>query len=300
MPSLPLPHGNSQLGGGDFPVTGIDDVLEVLPSFLQTSDPSPVRDALLAGLTAALVTYQERAGYAAAQSDVLRATGSYQVGLGQDRGVYRQATETVLQYRARILSIPNLVTPAAILAAVNSILAPFTTVRAQVFESILDRWYVRKGPGGGAPPTTGFHSFVYRTSTKNPSSPYYPDRLYEQDAAENDGLFRPQSNPGGARVFGDTVGRMFMFRIPPLSAIDGNFVAVYDTSENVPYPQPTIQPGAGMFVYRAGSAGSPYGAYVRSVSATAASVYAALVNTISRLHAQSIRWRLEVDPTLTS
>ena len=76
MPSLPLPPGVSQLGGA-LPFSSTDDVLAILPAFLKPSDPAPVRDAVVAAILAMAIAYQERAGYAAAQSDVLRAVDTY-------------------------------------------------------------------------------------------------------------------------------------------------------------------------------------------------------------------------------
>ena len=83
----------------------------------------------------------------------------------------------------------DLVTPTAILAAANTILALYTAVRAQYAESVLDRWFVHDG-------TAGWHSFVG-------AQPQYLARLYPADAAANGGFVRPSSEIGGAWAFAD-------------------------------------------------------------------------------------------------
>lgn len=295
MPSLPLPPGVTQLGGA-LPFSSTDDVLAILPAFLKPTDSAPVRDAIVAAILAMALVYQERSGYAAAQSDVLRAVDTYLAGQGADRGVVQQTGESSTAYRARILSTPNLVTPTAILAAVNSLLAPVTTIKAQYCESVQDRWYVRKN--GSSSGLSTFHSFVYKSTAVRSRSPYYLDRLYEDDAAQNGGVFRAQSNPGGARVWNDTLGRFFLLRIPDITPIDSGGAFGFKTAETV-YPVGSKQPGLGMFAFKHASAGSAYGAYARADATSSATIYSAIVNVVGRLHAASIRWAVLVDPKLT-
>lgn len=291
MPTLPLPALPAQIGAGDLPVSDETDVLALFPDYSRVGDSALVRDGLVAALTAMLLTFQERAGNARELSDILTATGSSLDGLFNERGVFRAKNESDTAYRARGLALPSLVTPTAILAAVNTILAAHTTIKAQYFESIQDRWYVRRASVPG-----GFRSFVYRRYTANPSSPYYPDRLYEDDSVENGGRIRVQSNPGGARVFADQIGRLFVLRVPDLSSIDGDINAVF-IDHNGAHPLPPTRT-TGLFVYAAASGGSPYGAYIRTKSATALDVYQAIVSTVERIKGASIRWRLQVDRTL--
>src|SRR5579883_2421506 len=115
MPSLPAPTPLIP-AAGDLVVSDSSDVLAVLPSFVRASDSAPVRDAIAAGLAAILRRHQELAGYASAQSDLLRATGLYLQGLCEDRGVFAQPGERDEDLRARALTTPDLVTPEAILA----------------------------------------------------------------------------------------------------------------------------------------------------------------------------------------
>jgi hypothetical protein len=286
MPLLPLPTGGSSLTGGDTPVSGTDDVLAALPLFLRPNDSAPIRDAIVAALTAIFIGYQEASNYAAEQSDVLRATDTYLRGFAQELKTYAKPGEDDEALRARMLSVQGLVTPTAILAAVNALLAPFTTVQAQFAESIQDRWFVRSAPATG-----DWHSYVWKTTMSR--SPTYPDRLYPDDAAINGGDVRPNSNPGGARVWSDNVGRNFLLRLPDLSPLDALVAAACSGGPGpAPYTKSYFTVGIGTNASNA--------TFVRNVSASALSVYQAITNTVERLRGSSIRWTLYVDPKLTS
>lgn len=291
MPTLPLPVGSTQIGSGDLVVTSVADVIALLPYYLKSSDSTPVRDGLMAAIAQMVITYQERAGYAGAQSDILRATGTYQDGLFADRGVKRQPGELDTTFRARGIAVPNLVTPTALLAAANAVLAPYTSILPQLCESIQDRMFLRANPVNDG---TQHHSFIY--SGKGQRSPYYPDRLYPDDSAANGGDVRPQSNPGGARMYNDAVGRMFLLRVPDLSPIDGEIAGLFNTVGTV-YPSGTTQPGAGLFVFS--TPGAQNGAYTRRFASSAAALYQAISSVIDRIKGHSIRWTMIVDPQLT-
>jgi hypothetical protein len=265
------------------PVTSVDDVLAVLPAFLLPDDPAPVRDAILAALAQILLTYQTRSAYAAAQSDILRAVGRGLAEACAEHGVYKQTGETDDALRARALTVPSLVTPAAILAAANTVLAPYTSVLPQYSEAAQDRWFV----GGGAP--RPWRSFLFKKAT-TPLSPFYPDRLYPEDAATNGGYVRPQSSPGAARVYSDAVGRYFLLRVPDLSPLDASLAATY-AQASVGQAVPNR-----MFV---GKGKSPTNAtYLRKIGASAIGVYEAIVNAVDRIKGAGIRWQLLVDPRL--
>jgi hypothetical protein len=138
-----------------------DDVLAVLPAFVRQSDSAPVRDAL----AAALAPYRALSAYSAQQCDITRATGIYLESLCNEHGVYKQDGESDDSLRARALTVPTLVTPAAILAAASAILGAYTPIQAQYAESILDRWYVTDG-------TLAWHrSSARRRSTSRASTP---------------------------------------------------------------------------------------------------------------------------------
>jgi hypothetical protein len=286
MPLLPLPTGGSSLTGGDVPVSGTDDVLAALPLFLRATDSAPIRDAIVAALTAIFIGYQEGATYAAEQSDTLRATDTYLRGFAQELKTFAKPGESDQSLRARMLAVQGLVTPKAILAAASALLAPFTTVHAQIAESIQDRWFVRSLSATG-----DWHSYVWQTTRSR--SPTYPDRLYPDDAAINGGDVRPDSNPGGARVWRDTVGRSFFLRLPDLSPLDSLVAAACAGGPGpAPYSKSYFTVGTGTNATNA--------TFVRNVSASALSVYQSVTNTVERLRGSSIRWTLYVDPKLTS
>jgi hypothetical protein len=265
------------------PVTGDADVRAVLPAFLRPYDAAPVRDAIFAALTQILLTYQRRAAHAAAQSDILRAVGRGLTQACAERGIYRQAGELDHALRARALTVPNLVTPAAVLAAANTILAPYTPVLPQYSEAAQDRWFV------GADSSRVWRSFLFRHAT-TPRSPLYLDRLYPEDTAANGGSVRPQSSPGAARIYSDTVGRYFLLRVPDLSPLDASLAATYREASV------GVAVGGRMFVGRGTTPTSA--TFVRRIGATAVAVYQAVVNAVDRIKGSSIRWMLLVDPKL--
>lgn len=272
MPVLPFVPG--QPINGDLPITSIDDINSIVPFFIKSSDSAPVRDAIFAALLALFLEYQVDSGVAVGQSDILRAVGSALTGLGEDRGVFKTEGEDDELYRARILNIPNIVTPNAILAAVNSILAPFTSIQAEYCESIGDRWYV--GDHSSRP----WHSFLW-DSTES-MSPTYLDRLYKDDAPNNLGFFVPNRNPGGARVFNDTFGRLFLIRIPDLSGVDllGGFV------------------NSTSLIDRFYVGGIGVASAIRVSGTTALDTFNNIVTTVQRLKGQSIRFVIYSDPKL--
>src|SRR5262245_60492117 len=125
MPLLPL-LDQPAIDGGELPVRSPDDVIALLPADVRRSTSAPVRDAMAAALTEILQEYQRRSSQGAALGDILRSTGSALEGLAADHEVYKQPGESEENLRARILGLDKLVTPEAILGAVNKILEPFT------------------------------------------------------------------------------------------------------------------------------------------------------------------------------
>lgn len=282
MPTLPLslPFNPSSV---DVVARDEDDLLTCLPAEYRTDDSHPVLDALLAGLLGMLAEYQLRADYAAGQADITRATDVYLDGLAGDRDSHRAAGEMDRAYRARSIEWKEVVTPSAILAAVNAILAPLTTSQAQFYESILDRWYVTDGTDGSGG-DAAYNSFVGDGLSE--ICPRYPDRLYEDDEAGNDGFLRPQSSPGGAVVFDDSYGRMFVLRVPELNDVDAPRVFA---SDGTPADEP------GMYVTDGSGAGL---AFVSNDFLTADETYQALVDAVQRIKAHGIRFMLLVDRKL--
>jgi len=253
------------------------DVLAVLPAFVRRSDSAPVRDALAAALVEIIRRYRQLSAYAAAQCDITRATGIYLQSLCAEHGVFKQDGESDDALRARALTTPDLVTPTAILAAANTILALYTAGRAQYAETLLDRWFVHDG-------TAGWHSFVG-------AQPQYRARLYPADAALNGGFVRPSSEIGGAWAFADNTGRFFILRVPVLTGLGSAHAFVAGDLAAPPDARVFVGDGsskasAGMFVYQSPS--------------TALAVYQAIVNTVSRIKGHGVRWLLFADPKLGS
>lgn len=282
MPTLPLPLGGSYLTGGDLPVVTKTDVDAVLPVFLHPEDPATVRDAIFASVTQILLRYQQRAAFAVGMADVLRATGVYLTEAASERGVFRQSGELDEALRARVLTVPALVTPAAILAAANSILAPFTAILPRYYESNGDRYYVRSSQSPVSP-----RAYAYKTASV-PTSPDYWDRGYASEIAVNGGLNVTQREPGAMRVFSDSLGRYFVLRVPDLTSLNGQGAFIgKGTSQDCAWyvGKGTAQDCAG---------------YVRINAASATTIYQSIINVVNRIKGASIRWMFIVDPKLTS
>lgn len=283
MPTLPF-SAPVAIDGGELPVRSTEDVLALLPAEVRRSVSAPVRDALVAALTEILREYQRRSSQGAALGDPLRATGAPLHGLASDHEVWKQPGESEEDLRARMLALAEVVTPDVIITAVNRILEPFTDLRAKYFESELDQWFVGDG-------TEAWDSFVFDGLEE--ASPYYPDRFYPEDEAENGVAFESREVLG-AWVFSDGLGRHFVLRLPVLDAIDdlGSY-AFDDTVED-----------DGMFVADgtddsgAESDGSVI-SFVVEDEARADELYAVIVSTVELIKGQGMRWSAYVDPLLT-
>lgn len=275
MATLPLPSG-SALAGGDLPVSSSADVLAVFPRFVKILDNAEVRDAIVTALTSTMENYQNQSDSSVLQSDVLSAVDSALTGLGADRGVFRAEGESDSDYRTRIISIPEVVTPTAIIDAVNSLLSPITSIQSQYCESILDRWFV------GTAATRPWHSYIFDDQTD--LAPGYKDRLYVEYASNNFGFFRSNSDPCGARVFSDDRGRLFLIRIPDISGIEN--LGAFPGSTDLP---------SRFYVGGVGVA-SP----VRKIGTTVIDLFNKIITTVDAIKGHSIRWILFIDPKLKS
>jgi hypothetical protein len=285
MPTLPAPLPFIP-GAGDLPVKSADDIRPEFPAPLRgPAEAAPVREVIVEGERALMLEHQERAGYAAAQADPTRATGVYLDGHAEDRGTFRQPEELDEPLRARMLATPQIVTPTAIVSAVNAILAPYTTKLAQYHESILDRWFVNDGDPGSA-----WHSFVG-------AGPHYPDRLYD-DHQGTPGR-RSQSDPGGAWVFPDSNGRMFVLRVPVIAGLEAGHAFVLDGSVNETVPGAVTGSFLGDGTDALGSESSGLvGMFITDGYASEVAVYQAVANSVEAIVGQGVRWQLVADPAL--
>lgn len=276
MPTLPLSLPGS-LAAPNPAVQSADDVLAQYPRQFRT-EHHPVIDAVNEAHVGVHREYTAASDHAAAQSDLLRAKGEYLDGILGDHGCPRAPGELDEHYRSRGLAGVDVVTPIAVIAVVNAILAPYTAAQAQYCESILDRWFVEDG-------TAAWSSFVGDSSTVT-VGPRYLDRLYPNDAALNGGDFRPQSDPGEALIFTDDAGRCFFLRIPELNDANGPTAYVIDGTGVF-----------GMFV-EDGTATDTDMAYVSNDYLLADETYAAIVQAVNRIKGAGVRWIMTVDPRL--
>lgn len=271
MPQFPEFSEPLPIQGGDLPAR--EDAVQSLVPVERRSDAAPVQNDLLAAEVAAWREHERHAEEAAGQCSPLTATGTWLESLGAERKVFRQDGESQEAYRDRIYAPPELISPRAILDAVSAAIAPYTDVLPRLSESILDGWYVGDD-------TATWSSHVY--SVHGPSrSPHYPDRLYPDDAAENGGHFRLQSEPDGA-VPMDGHGRMFTIRIPDLGS---QSLDTFVTSSDDGW---LIEDGT-----------AAWSSHVWDSGLGASTAYAVAINTVAALRAHSIRWVLIVDPHLT-
>ncbi len=272
MPALPVPYPTLP-SGGDLPVASAADVLAAHAVEQRSSEAAPVRDAIAESETAMFLAYQAGSDHAAAQCDPTRATGIYLAGHASDRGIYKQEGEEDEELRARIFTVPDVVSPQAILAAANAAIAPYTDKTAKIFESVLDRLFLGDG-------TTTWHNFL--TDGTADIDPQYQDRRYE---------LRDGAGPGGSWVFGDTYGRYFVLRVPDLSGVTDALGFVYSGTQEP-------DDGFGLFLSDGSDPDGSSSGFLYEGSSDALSIYQAIVNAVNGIRGHGVRWMLIVDPKL--
>lgn len=267
--TLPIP-----IDGG-LPIRDASDVLALWPETVRRSEDAPVRDAMAETMAEMFGAYQPAASYAAAQSDPTRATDQYLEIHAGDVGIYPQEGETSDELRSRMFATPDVVTPAAILTIANTVLARYTTAKAQLSESILDRWFVFAGGLGDA-----CHSYV--TDGNAVVTPGYPRRRYD---------VRPQRSPCGALPFGDHEGRMFILRVPDIGAATALSTYADDGTDDGVTPR-------GMFISDGNASNVAGQSFFYSGLQTAISAYQQIANSVSQIAGHGVRWVLWVDPKI--
>jgi hypothetical protein len=232
---------------------------------------APVRDALIEAQLAMFLAYQEASSHAAAQSDATRATGKYLEEFTGEVDIHRQLGEDDETLRDRYFAVPDLVSPNAIKRVVDRLLAPHTEKRCQIFESIGDRAFLGDGS------TEWCRCFLGDGKTE--IDPGYPARRY---------ALRKMSSPGGARLFPDHYGRLFIVRVPLLEGATAEAAFLFEGTHASARP------------FALGDGINPDGprAFLFAGATLAMKVYARIAAQIDRIAGQGIRWILEVDPKL--
>lgn len=181
-------------------------------------------------------------------------------------------------YRARIFAPPALVTPTAIKAAIDAVLAQITTKRCIVWESVLDQTYVDDG-------TATWALFLGDDETVDEMTPYYPDRRY---------ALRGQCEPGFAYTFDeDTNGRFFIARIPDLTPADAAEAYIVETTAN-----PLLTHAFFESFFPDDGTGPAIDTSVFDGGLASETAYATIINSVEAIRGHSVRWRLLVDPRL--
>jgi hypothetical protein len=266
-------------GAGPVPVFTSADVRAQLPDILLRPETDPIREAIVAALTALMQEWQYRSDYAVAQSDAARAVGVYLEAAGGDRGAGLAIGEDPEAFRARMFSQRAGVNEKAIVAGVNAILALYTTEQCQFVDAALDCWFINDGTDSNGNPAI-WHSYVG-------AGPSYPDRYFSDDLANNGGTARQANcDVGGARVFDDTLGRLFLLRVPDLGfqQLDASFV--YDGSAAGDFFE--AHEAGGFFV--GDGTDVPAGGYLDANDTDPEAAYRAIGNFVNLAAGQSVRW----------
>lgn len=268
MPTLPLPTGGAAVGGGTVPVSDEADVLPEFAAPIRKVAVAPVRDAFVAGWTEGFKKYQDIAARAAAQCDPARATGDYLRDFAEERGIIPGVTESEASIRARLFATPDIVTPEAIRAEVDKLLAPYTAKASMLTELELDGVFVHDDN-----PCT-WDSFIG-------TDPDYPDRYYPELPWLQAHGWVPSSGYSGS----------FLIRVPPLEDNDTTVSYAFDFDDD------GIFAGNGADVAGSESDGSvAFSLFVDP--RTADELYSTIISVVEAIKGQGINWSLVVDPSL--
>ena len=285
MPILPLPplDDGVPLDGGDLPVSSQTDVANEWALEIQEVPIDPIRDAIQCGQTDLFLLYQQDSSYAAAQSDPARAVDEYLDEILEERGCPRQKGQDNEDARAVMFATPPVISPVAIMAVANAILAPYTVIQCRYAERS-DGWFV-----GDGTTTWSSHVFALADSGGDLSTPNYPDRPGNL-----------QRRPPGAMPNQDTYGRWFLLRAPDISSLDSELAAVFDGNQNEPKTgNETVASVGGFFVGSGSSITDLNVTYVFDFAATTVDdIYNELIGAVDKAVGFGIRWDLNVEPNL--
>jgi len=260
MPFLPLPSETTL--GTDLPVSSVEDVLIEFGVPQKTAEIAPVRDAIAEAFADGFIEYQNASERAAAQSDPLRATGNYLKAYAAEHEVVPFPGESESSLRARLFDSPTIVTPDAIEAVINEVIAP---LECKISELDMDGWFIHAAGDGAV-----WDSFVG-------TEPNYPDRYYDD---------QPSLRVGGC-VPSNNLPRSFHVRIPSLNAQDESYdyIGTVDT---------VLSDGSisttGWFI------GDDLNIY--RDQATSVDKYNTIIARVEKIKGQGISWSMVIDPTL--
>lgn len=272
-------------GAGPRPINTPEDVLAHLPAALTDPAIDPVRDRLAAALAAMLIEWEYRSDYGAALSDLGRSVKQYLAALANDHGVSRVLGEDDDALRTRAFH-QDCVTEASIIAGVNAILSLITTTECQLNDGVLDRWFINDGTDGNGNPAI-WHSFIG-------SGPNYPDRLFADDAVNNGGYYRPNSEVGGARLYGDSLGRFLLLRVPDFGYQSKDAPFVYQNA-SLHNDLASVNELAGLGFFVGDGSDPEIASYINATDTDPFVIYRAIASFMDAVVGESIRWEMISD-----
>lgn len=294
-----FPNTGGTLPNDTLPIVTSDNVLAILPAYMRATDSAPIRDAIVAALTVMATTYEEAATYAASQRDVIYATGD---NLDSLLNIPRRPGELDEDYRIRGLGFRDVVTPNAMCAAVNSLIAP---LKCYYLEPALDQFFLQGVIDDGTDHTANTTWGCFFNVAAQ-----YQDRFYPDDATFNNGLVKLNVNPGAAGLWDNTDGRMFALYIPDLAALNDSIALIWsgikfdpsdlDVPEHGGANRPEQGQGqslGGFGIYPMGFTGTISAkqfVYSSSVSETAK--YNQIIDVVERIRGAGFQWTLLTQP----
>lgn len=300
MPNQILPDNPTALANDALTFLTDDEIQKLLPAYIRQSDDAPIRDALTAALRIMAGAYQDVVSYAAQQSDIIYATDTFLESKGNEKGIPKHANEDIEAYRTRILGLQACVTPEAICAAVDAIIAPLT---CSYIEPDLDQFF--------AGPDTDDANWACFVDV----SPQYFDRLYADGYiwAAQFGLSKPHtSNLPPAGYYDNQDGRFFVLFVPDLAGLDNSINIQYNGTKldpsnpavpelggvNFPVTQydgegaSAAYGGVGIFPMSPGLTHPENRQFLFSAVNSTNDTYAKIVDIVERLKAGGFRWMM--------
>lgn len=289
---LPVDNDSFVADGSEMPAATIDDVRALLPGYAQEGDDTPMRAGVLQGFRGLANMLWARVGLVLnAQRSPRHAAGAMLDWWGPFFKRFRAADEPDPQYRQRLLSPTQMVTPASIRSAVDAQVARFTLQKATYQEPVLgDAMYM--GPATVADPPK-----PHATITSNVVPPWqafiqptvgrlwahYPDK----PTAKTGAYLVPI---GGGRLWVTLPGT-------PGDATTAPHTMPPGLSANWSGPMDFIQGIAGVSgPHQSVVAGAPFGGYAGFLPRAATSLIDAVCSEIEQRKADGVAAAILFDP----